>query len=285
MSTIHALDTDALYNVSCALSDVPDLVSAAGVSTAFRVAVEAVLRVRTTEQGYIHPGQIPRGFVTWILHLAWLEDINQQLYHTREFERGQALLLLGKRLDPSVLAGYAPVVVRTLNDNDWYVRTHALQTLRKLEPDILAKYAPDVVLQLSLTDHLGGNNHFVRCAALKTLSKLKQPALNLYATDIARQVDEIILDDADSVRKTALETLGQIGAAALASYVPVVVRRLHDEYWYVRLAALETLCKLELPVIAREKVATMMHEDHDADVRGAAGLLLQRQMASQQPPP
>ena len=281
---IHALDTDSLYSVLSALDSVPDLVRAAGVSTAVRVLVQSVLRVRTSEGGHIHPGHVPRRFVTWILYLAWLEGITLQLYHTREFERGQALLELRERLDPSVLAGYAPAVVRKLKDNDWYVRKHALETLSKLEPDKLAKYAPDVVLQLRLTD-LDGDTNIVRCAALKTLGELKPSVLNLYATDIAHQVDETILDHADSVRKTALETLRQLEASALASYAPAVVRRLYDEYWYVRLAALETLCNLELSVITLVKVAKMMREDRDADVRGAAGLLLQRQMASQQRSP
>lgn len=275
------LDTDSIYSVLSALDSVPDLVRAAGVSTAFRVLVESVLRVRTSEGGHIHPGHVPRGFVTRILYLAWLEEITLQLYHTGDFERGQALRELGERLDPSVLAGYAPAVVLKLKDNDWLVRECALETLSKLEPDILAKYAPDVVLQLSLTDLDTDSTYSVRCAALKTLGKLRPSVLNLYATDIAHQVDETILDHADGVRKTALKTLGQIGAAALASYAPAVVRRLYDEYWYVRLAALETLCSLELSVIALVKVAKMMHEDRDADVRGAAGLLLQRQMASQ----
>jgi HEAT repeat protein len=284
MSMIHVLDNDSLYSILSALGSVPDLVRAAGVSTAFRVLVESVLRVRTSEGRHIHPGHIPRGFVTWILYLAWLADITMQLYHTCEFERGQALLGLGEQLDPSVLAGYAPAVVRKLNDNDWYVRKHTLETLSKLEPNILAKYAPDVVLQLRLTD-LDGDTNTVRCAALKTLGKLKPPVLNLYATDIVRQVDEMILDHADSVRKTALETLGQLEASALASYAPAIMRRLFDEYWYVRLAALNTLCDLELSVFAREKVAKMMREDRYADVRGAAGLLLQRQMASQQRSP
>ncbi len=265
-----ALDEDSLYSVLLGLS-VRDLRNAAAASTHF--PVESVLRVRTAERGYAHPGHIPHGFETWISYLAWLEDITLQLYHTKYFERGQALYGLGERLEPSVLAGYAPAVVRKLKDDDWYVRKHALETLSKLEPDVLAKYAPDVVLQLSLTD-LYENAENVRCAALETLGKLNPSVLVLYADDIVRQVDEMILEHADGVRKNALETLGKLDKPDLELYADAVVRRLYDEYWYVRRAALNTLRKLELSQTTRDKVETMMREDRDADVRhGAAALL------------
>ena len=265
------LDRDSLYSVFRTL-DLRDLVSAAGVSRALRFPVESVLRERTMERGYVHPVHIPPGFVTWISLFAWLEYKSLQLDDTRISERQYALRRLGERLEPSVLAGYAPAVVSKFEDNDWRVRLDALETLGKLDPDVIAKYAPAVERKLEDIDWS------VRCAALVTLRKLKPSVLNLYAIAIARQIDETALEGAGFVRCAALKTLCQLDASALESYAPVVVRLLHDLDCYVRLEALRPLCKLELnrelSLSVCATLENMVHGDNHGRVRRDAALLL-----------
>ena len=303
-----ALDRDALYSVVRTL-ETRDLVSAAGVSRALRFPVESVLRERTMERGYVHPAHIPPGFVTWISLFAWLEYNSLQLYDTHIPERQYALRRLGERLEPSVLAGYAPAAVRKFEDNYWGVRKDALGTLSKLDPGVIAKYAPAVVDKFddnewrvrlealrtfskldpdviaeyapAVVDKLDDNDWTVRCAALETLGKLKPSVLNLYAIAIARQFGETAMYNAGLVRCAALETLFQLDASALEPYVHAVVSLLRDPYVYVRQRALWSLRDLKLklnPELLLSVRATLVNMERDSDgaVRKTAALLLEK---------
>jgi len=270
---MQILNIDSLLYVLRGL-DVPNLVRVGCVSKDLRVVAESVLRVRTAERGHVHPDHIPNAFATWFSYLAWVEYVTLGLGHSGELVRRRSLDTLGDRLAPSVLAGYAPAVVRKLEDSDWSVRCAALETLRKLQPFVLSWYAPGVVRMLD------DNESWVRCEALETLCKLEPFVLARYAPVVVRQFEHsTILCDGGAwdVHKAALITLCYLEPHVLALYAFAVVRMLDADAWFVRLAALNTLWKLDLSVLARytNKVAGMREDPH-GDVRQAAALLLLR---------
>ena len=108
-------------------------------------------------------------------------------------------MTLGK-LEPATLAQYANALVVRLEDSDWEVRMHALQTLGELKPAALAPHAAVVVLRLEDAEPV------VCSEALETLDKLEPAALAQHAGAVVGKLN----DPFPPVRGAALNILRRL---------------------------------------------------------------------------
>ena len=159
------------------------------------------------------------------------------------------------QISGEALNQHSSAITAKLDDADANMRRMAVQAISRLGTEAQAREAQTIVAKL---DHADPD---VRKAASVAMGSLDSTALIEHASMVAAKLDH----PDERVRAAALETIGRLtDPKEKAKYTPVVIQKLEDNDWSVRMAAVQAAGALHIGALESRL------SDEDWSVRIAA---------------